>query len=623
MISKSLRYRTRQRLELFIKENIDFDDSILIQLFIPHDKQKHLKDIQQTIKKDIKNSQIIGLSTPSTLINKTLVDDIVINFITLSEGDFKISYHKNSYSLAKAIDSSNLYFIYATDIDKQSFIDDLDEDKNLIGSFYHDFILIDDEVKKSGAILVELDTNIDFSIKVAQYVEPIGRELEITKSKKDKLYKVDKFDIKSLYEHYLSNKISTDVKTLSHTFPIIFKKDGHQRNSIIQDLNSTFSTFDTKVERYESIKLGFANSSKFYSLYHDMIKSFDSQYSDFFFTVSSISKMNLFKKDGFDFDSGIGLFTNSELAVVNGKVYNQNLSIITLNINKTSTNKLKVKQYKKTQTSQDIKELDALSNIAKISSIELEHLNKELKQKVALEVEKNLKKDSILIHRSRLAQMGEMISLIAHQWKQPLSAISATSSGLQIKAELDRYDKDFFVSSLTKIESFVKHLSTTIDDFSNFFKPSKQKKEVYLYKTINKALNIATYSLSKNDIVVFQNVDKNLKVTTFENELIQVLLNLLKNAENILLKREIKNPTITINVFKNDQKAIIEVIDNGGGVDKKISKKIFEPYFSTKATKDSTGLGLYMSKFIVKNSLGGDLILKNERVGANFSIILV
>ncbi len=622
MKNKSVKYRTPQRLKLFIKDNLATNENILVQIFTPSNKKEILPQIKKTINSNLTNCKIVGLSTPNILLNKSLTEDIVINFITLSSGDFNISYHKNSYSLVKSIKSKNLCFVYATDIDKQSFIDDLDENKNIIGSFFHDFIIVDDEIKDSGALLVEFDAEFEFSIKISEYIKPIGRELEITKSKKNRLYKVDKYDVKTFYEHYLSTSID-EIKTLSYTFALVLKKDGHERNSIIQEIEPTFATFDTKVELYDSVRLGFAKSSKFYSIYYDMIDSFENNYSDLFFIVSSVARSELFKKEGIEFDSAFGIFTTSELAVVNGKVYDQNLSIIALNINKTSTNKLKLKRYKRVSINQDLKELDALSNIAKISSNELEILNKELKQKVALEVEKNLKKDSILIHRSRLAQMGEMISLIAHQWKQPLSAISATSSGLQIKAELDKYDKEFFVSSLNKIENFVKHLSATIDDFSNFFKPSKQKKEAYLYNTIAKALNIATYSLSKNDIVILQNVDKSIKIKTYENELIQVLLNLLKNAENILIKREIKNPKITINAFRDKDETVIEVIDNGGGVDKKIAKKIFEPYFSTKATKDSTGLGLYMSRFIVKNSLGGELKLKNEKDGANFSIHLV
>jgi C4-dicarboxylate-specific signal transduction histidine kinase len=185
------------------------------------------------------------------------------------------------------------------------------------------------------------------------------------------------------------------------------------------------------------------------------------------------------------------------------------------------------------------------------------------------------------------------------------------------------YDKEFFLNSLTKIEEFVNHLSTTIDDFSNFFKPSKIKKDFYLYEAVDKALSIATYSLSKKSIDLVLDIDKTLKVKTYQNELVQVLLNLIKNAENILIKREIENPKIIIKVHKKDNEMIIQIQDNGKGIDSKIMKKIFEPYFSTKATKKSTGLGLYMSKFIVEDSLGGKLEARNSKDGAVFSIVLV
>ena len=118
-------------------------------------------------------------------------------------------------------------------------------------------------------------------------------------------------------------------------------------------------------------------------------------------------------------------------------------------------------------------------------------------------------------------------------------------------------------------------------------------------------------------------IDKSLKVKTYQNELVQVLLNLIKNAENILVKREIKEPKIWIKVFKRGDEKVIQICDNAKGIDKKVLPRIFEPYFSTKATKDSTGLGLYMSKFIIEDSLGGKLEAKNDEKGAVFSIILV
>ena len=266
--------------------------------------------------------------------------------------------------------------------------------------------------------------------------------------------------------------------------------------------------------------------------------------------------------------------------------------------------------------------IKALTNIAQISSKELQALNHKLEMRVKEEVEANRKKDSILIHNSKLAQMGEMMGLIAHQWRQPLSAISATSSGMQIKLELENWTHEYFQTSLAKIEEYVIHLSRTIDDFTNFFKPTKRKEEVLVDTLIERALFIMSPSLTKKSVLVKYDGSSNIKLKTYSNEVIQVMLNLLKNAENILFNREIAKPQIIIKTFQKDHRCYIEVSDNGGGISEDIIDKIFEPYFSTKDSEHSTGLGLYMSKFIIEDSCQGVLKVKNTPVGAKFTIIL-
>lgn len=620
MKSLSVRFRTVSRLEAFINKSFMSDEYIVLQLFSPKNKKSSIKQIIDLVDKLLPNSFVIGSSSSKTLLNGVLNEEIVLNFLLFEKKDFSISYFENYHDASKFIDE-DLTFLYATNTNKQNFLDNLPSNCDVIGSFCNDFIIINKEIKESGFVMLKFKNSFDFSIKIADYIEPVGRELKITQSFDFEIEKIEEFSIKEFYTHYLTKEFSYDLKNASKIFPLLIKDNKKYRASLIHTYKNNKAIIDYPIKDGDTVRLGFSNTSKFYEIYQNILESYDKKQSDFFFFISSVSREKLFEKNGFDFDSAIGIFSNSELAVIDGNIYNANLAIITININQNSTNTLRLKNYKKSTLIKENLEVDALSNIAKVSSCELQVLNDDLQRQVALEVEKNMKKDSILIHRSRLAQMGEMISLIAHQWKQPLSAISATSSGLQIKAELDRYDKKFFINSLSKIEDFVNHLSTTIDDFSNFFKPSKLKKEFYIKEAIEKTLNIATYSLTKNNVHINLHLDKSIKVKTYQNELIQVLLNLIKNAENILLKRKIKNPKILIKVFKKDDKKIIQIIDNAGGVEKDIIDKIFEPYFSTKATKDSTGLGLYMSKFIVENSLNGKLEVKNENNGAIFSII--
>ena len=254
---------------------------------------------------------------------------------------------------------------------------------------------------------------------------------------------------------------------------------------------------------------------------------------------------------------------------------------------------------------------------------ELEEFNNNLEKRIHEEVEKNREKDKQLIQQSRLAQMGEMISMIAHQWRQPLGAIGSVNSTIEIKATLDSLDKEKTLRYTNKISELIQHLSQTIDDFREFFKPDKEKVEVSCNELLRSVLNISTNSLQANNINLIQELNCDCKFKTYPSELKQVILNLIKNAEDILLEHNIENPYIKLSTYCDINKIIIEINDNGGGIDKGIIDKIFDPYFSTKKHKNGTGLGLYMSKTIIEDHCGGNLRVSNNSNGAVFQIILL
>ncbi len=241
-----------------------------------------------------------------------------------------------------------------------------------------------------------------------------------------------------------------------------------------------------------------------------------------------------------------------------------------------------------------------------------------LKRRVDLEVEQNRKKDKALLQQSRLAQMGEMISMIAHQWRQPLSAISATSGSMIIKAKIGKLDKDTTIELSNKITNYAQHLSSTIDDFRNFFKDNKIKTDTTLEKIVLETLDIVKLSLDYVNIKVVTELNSNIIISTYSNEIKQVVLNIIKNAEDVLVDNKIENPQITIKTFDTT----ISISDNAGGIPDDIINKVFDPYFSTKTTKDGTGLGLYMSKTIIEDHCKGKLIVQNDKDGARFDIIL-
>jgi len=241
-----------------------------------------------------------------------------------------------------------------------------------------------------------------------------------------------------------------------------------------------------------------------------------------------------------------------------------------------------------------------------------------LQEKILEEEEKNRIQEYLLQQQHRLAQMGEMLSMIAHQWRQPLSAITAAAGSLSLKAKLGKSDPETVHELAEKIKGFSLHLSSTIDDFRNFFKSDKQAKRTDFKKLVDGVLQICENSLKKHNIEVDMHIQEVTPLLTYDNEMKQVLLNLIKNAEDVLMEREVENPRIEILI----DKTTLTVKDNAGGIPEEIIDNIFDPYFSTKLKKDGTGLGLYMSKVIVEDHCGGTLRAYNDDEGAVFEITL-
>ena len=271
-----------------------------------------------------------------------------------------------------------------------------------------------------------------------------------------------------------------------------------------------------------------------------------------------------------------------------------------------------------------------------LSSIKLQEkyqiLNESLEQQIDLALKENTKKEKLLQQQSRLAQMGEMIKMIAHQWRQPLSAISSSILSIQTKKTSPKYnlelkdDMNKFITFMdkkhTNINGYVQTLSSTIDDFRNFFKPDRSKEKVNLTLPIKRALNIVEGSMHSKNIFIQTEFLNDDEISMYQNEMMQVLLNILKNAEDNFIEESSIKKNIKIKTYQEDEMWIITIFDNGGGIPEDILQNIFDPYFSTKDEKNGTGLGLYMSKIIVEEHNGGKLNVYNIDDGVTFKIIL-
>lgn len=250
--------------------------------------------------------------------------------------------------------------------------------------------------------------------------------------------------------------------------------------------------------------------------------------------------------------------------------------------------------------------------------------NEEIKEIICSGIDiTNEKRQLKIIHeQSKLASMGEMISYIAHQWRQPLSYISTSATSLLVHNQIGTLDDQKLKESLNKINDTTLHLSKIIDTFTNFIKKDKRLEKAVLQDILNEAVTIVSSAFKDLDIQLKSKVNEcervNVKLVT--GELSEVILNILNNAKDVLLEKNIDEPWVKIDLKIAQNKAIITIEDNGGGIKKDVMPKIFEPYFTTKHKSQGTGLGLHMSYKIVTESLKSKIYVENSKYGAKFFI---
>jgi len=250
----------------------------------------------------------------------------------------------------------------------------------------------------------------------------------------------------------------------------------------------------------------------------------------------------------------------------------------------------------------------------------LKDLNKNLEKKIELALKETKKKDRAMLHQSRLARMGSMLNMIAHQWRQPLSEISAILMEIEAANKFKKLDDDLLKECINESNKQIQFMSHTIDDFRNFFKPDKKKVEFYIDEACKEAISLAGPSLKNSNIKLKKIIKCDNIIVGYEREFAQVMLNLISNSKDVLNQRKIKNPKIIITVDVIDKKSIITVEDNAGGIKQENLDLIFEPYFTTKDSTKGTGLGLYMSKMIIEKNMNGELGVENGLHGAIFKI---
>jgi len=236
------------------------------------------------------------------------------------------------------------------------------------------------------------------------------------------------------------------------------------------------------------------------------------------------------------------------------------------------------------------------------------------------ENKENLKTQKAMLEQSKLAQMGEMIGNIAHQWRQPLGEINAILMQLEGDYQNKQLDAKKMDTTLQQIENVTEYMSQTIENFSNYINKNKYNTHFSIAKALQKALSLIEAEIEKNNIILELTIEDDKKLKGVEGEFIQVIMVILQNAKDALIEEQTK--TIHIQLYKNETHFLLSIYNNGKKIPKEHLNAIFAPYFTTKFQSQGTGIGLYIAKMIVEKEFQGSLEVKNKNNGVEFTILL-
>ncbi|DAB39529.1 MAG TPA: hypothetical protein CFH83_00150 [Sulfuricurvum kujiense] len=318
--------------------------------------------------------------------------------------------------------------------------------------------------------------------------------------------------------------------------------------------------------------------------------------------------------------SPILLLTETAKDIANGNLeISDKLSSITSNDEIGLLSASFIDMTKKLDTSYNT--LNIVNQSLELKTKELQDLNLSLEEKVAQKVKKITEQERMMISQSRLAAMGEMMSMIAHQWRQPLATITLMIADEKIKSMVTSKESVESDKILDKISDIIIYLSNLINDFQTYFKPDKSAEKISTTLLIERMEQIIQTRLKYENVQMHVEKRNEVFIETYANEVVQVLINIVNNAIDIMVERNQTDRHIWINIESDTSDVTINIEDNGGGIANEIIEHVFDPYFSTKS-KNGTGIGLYMAKMIIEKHICGRLSVTNTKEGARFTLSL-
>jgi signal transduction histidine kinase len=657
MQTYSFLYNDNEGLEQFSKYFAHKEDeNILIQAFT---SQNNLQYIQQLVKNLLSvcpNAKIIGTTTSGEISLQGMCE----NSTVLSVSIFKntnikthiIEASKSSFDDGKQImqpliktKKPKLIFTFSDGLytNGEEYLNGItDVDNNIIiaggmagdySKFEVTYIFNEKKIISQGAVAAALyNDELNIFTEYNFNWESLGRTHKITKSHKNRVYKIDDMTPVEFYAKYLGDEIKDLLPSIGIEFPLVIQSNNQQiARAVLTKHDDGSLSFAGNIKEGSSVKFAYGNVNMIIKDSIDQIKNIYSHPVEAIFIYSCMARKALLQED-----VNLELLPLKEIAPISGfftygeffhknnknKLLNETMTIIALSEGNKIHKPNKVKKYVNEKNEIPIIRTKALSKLIETTSEELDLLNAELEQKVQQEIKKRLENEELLLVQSKYAQFGEILDMIAHQWRQPLSAISTATSSLQLQLEYGQVTNDILQSVTNNIMKYVGFLDNTIEDFRNFFKVSKNKDLKTTQEIYEDAYLIIEALEKKYDFKVITEFNCTKKVSVVSSEMTQVILNLIKNAIDAIVENKITQPKILFKTFEHNKRCIMQIEDNGGGIPKDIMPKIFNKRFTTKGDTHGTGIGLDMSKTIIEKKMDGMLTCENGKDGAIFSISL-
>ena len=618
------------------KKKIKSCNSTLIQVFCGEGDERFQKILSFLVSL-FPQATIIGASTDGEIYNEKVLTQSTVISITLFENTkLKIAHSDIKESFSNGVKIAQKLFARDTKL-LISFTDGITcngeeylkgiasvaPQAKVAGGLAGDngilqktTIAIGEQLFHSGAVAVALYSQ---TLKVHTLYNfgwrSIGIAHTITSSNKNRVFTIDDISAVDFYKKYLGEDIAQLLPAIGIEFPLIMEKNNTRvARAVLKKHPDGSLSFAGNIAQGENVYIGIGSKE-------EIIKNPITDkhiMTDSFFIYSCMARRRFLpefiKKEIEPFAylaPTSGFFTYGEFYTGNKtELLNQTLTAVALSESGS------IKKVKKDLTVQKEQKNDI--NISYLALINiLDQTSKNLEEITELR-----KKDMISSQQAKLAQMGEMVNMIAHQWRQPLNAISASSIKLTMQAQMGLATEDEIIKTMDFIGATTQDMSKTINDFMNFTKPTDKKVDIKFQEIIDNILRMMGAQLKNHNINLIQEIEENLVISTFNKDLKHIIINLFANARDILDEKEIPNKEIKLRAFAKGKDCIIEVSDNAGGIPENAIDKIFNPYFTTKKQGKGTGLGLYMSKKILTETIGGTIDVCNTQDGAKFTIIL-